>query len=128
MPTPHLASIGHPLVGDPQKTRGHWRADWPTTRFPNHHSPSEHEPWCTWPASEASRPFRESSRGSLSDHRFLLWCFSNCSMPNIQYFQGTVHLKRNLQTHPSAREKNTWRTTTVVNIKSELSTRTEPRN
>jgi hypothetical protein len=31
--------------------------------------------------------------------------FSNCSMPNIQYFQGGVRLKWSLQTHPSAREK-----------------------
>jgi len=31
--------------------------------------------------------------------------FSNCSMQNIQYFQGRVRLKWNLQTHPSAREK-----------------------
>src|ERR1019366_7262447 len=34
---------------------------------PSLHSPSEHELWCTFPALEASRPFRANGRGFLSD-------------------------------------------------------------
>jgi hypothetical protein len=30
------------------------------------------------------------------------WCFSNCSMPNIQCFQGSVRLKMTISQVPGA--------------------------